>query len=110
MFTVVRFLSVAYGNFDYIEYSGIWLITIVMSTYGMEAALVAGVAAALSTYVVQSITYQNPIRSIRSAKTLRSSARNRLLAAAKILDDDYVGRGRILLIQLQGHVSIPHIE
>eukprot|EP00550_Attheya_septentrionalis_P000409 CAMPEP_0198293740 /NCGR_PEP_ID=MMETSP1449-20131203/18720_1 /TAXON_ID=420275 /ORGANISM="Attheya septentrionalis, Strain CCMP2084" /LENGTH=995 /DNA_ID=CAMNT_0043993451 /DNA_START=40 /DNA_END=3027 /DNA_ORIENTATION=- len=99
----------SYGNFDYIEYSGIWLITIVMSTYGMEAALVAGVAAALSTYVVQSITYQNPIRSIRSAKTLRSSARNRLLAAAKILDDDYVGRGRILLIQLQGHLFFGNI-
>ena len=32
----------SYGKFDLLEYSGIWLIVVVMSVYGMEAAMVAG--------------------------------------------------------------------
>ena len=86
------------------EYAGIWLITIVMTVYGMEAALIAGVIAALSTYAFQSITYLNPIRGIMSAATLRSSAWSRSPEINNILDDDSIGRKRILVIQLQGHV------
>jgi hypothetical protein len=44
---------IAYGNYDFIEYTGIWVIVIVMSVWGMSAALIAGVIAALSTYAMQ---------------------------------------------------------
>jgi SulP family sulfate permease len=46
------FLS-AFGNYDHFEYAGIWLITVVMTVWGMTAALIAGIIAALSTYAVQ---------------------------------------------------------
>jgi MFS superfamily sulfate permease-like transporter len=95
----------SFGQYDYLEYAGIWVITIVMTFWGMTAALIAGVIAALSTYAVQSINYHNPIRQILSASTLRSSAWARNAPARAILDDDRTGRGRILVFQLQGHVS-----
>ena len=47
------FCIIAYGNYDYIEYAGIWVIAIVMTIWGMTSALIAGVIAALSTYAVQ---------------------------------------------------------
>lgn len=96
---------VAYGEYDTLEYSGIWLITVVMSIWGMSAALVAGVIAALSVFAAQSMTHQNPVRGAMSAKTLRSSRWNRPPGARAILDDDTVGRKKIFMIQLQGHVS-----
>jgi hypothetical protein len=43
----------AFGSYDHLEYAGIWLITLVMTVWGMTAALIAGVIAALSTYAVQ---------------------------------------------------------
>jgi SulP family sulfate permease len=46
-------LSLAYGNYDHIEYAGIWIIALVMTVWGMTAAMIAGVIAALSTYAVQ---------------------------------------------------------
>lgn len=75
-----------------------------MSIYGMSAALVAGIIAALSVYAVQSITHQIPVRGTMCAKTLRSSRLNRPLGAKAILDDDTLGRKRIFVIQLQGHI------
>jgi hypothetical protein len=45
--------SIAYGNYDHIEYAGIWIIALVMTIWGMTAAMIAGVIAALSTYAVQ---------------------------------------------------------
>jgi SulP family sulfate permease len=98
-------IIVAFGKYDNMEYAGIWLITIVMTSSGMTAALIAGIIAALSTYVVQSVVHPNPIRSISTAATLRSSAWNRCAEASNILDDEFNGRSRILLIQLQGYVS-----
>ncbi|KAL7470034.1 hypothetical protein ACHAXS_010286, partial [Conticribra weissflogii] len=77
----------SYHDYDRLEYSGIWLITVVMITFGMDAALVAGIIAALSTYAVQSITYQYPIRGAMTAARLRSSAWNRSLGAQEILMD-----------------------
>jgi SulP family sulfate permease len=94
----------SYGNYDIIEYTGIWVITLVMTIWGMTAALIAGVIAALSTYAVQSINHQNPIRQILSASTLRSSDWNRCATARGILENDKTGRSRILIFQLQGHV------
>lgn len=99
----------SFGQYDQIEYAGIWVITIVMTTYGMSAALIAGVIAALSTYAVQSINYQNPIRQIFSASTLRSSDWNRSLEARDILDNTKTGRSRILIFQLQGHIFFGNI-
>eukprot|EP00980_Cylindrotheca_fusiformis_P029213 scaffold22753_cov160-Cylindrotheca_fusiformis.AAC.5 len=43
----------SFGNYDQIEYAGIWVIALVMTIWGMTAALIAGVIAALSTYAVQ---------------------------------------------------------
>jgi len=99
----------SYGNYDYLEYSGIWLITVVMVLFGMSAALIAGAAAALSTYAVQSATYQYPIRGIMSAETLRSSAWNRDLEADAILQSRKTGRKRILIVQLQGHLFFGNV-
>lgn len=95
----------SYGSYDRLEYSGIWFITIVMTVFGMTPGLIAGVAAALSIYVVQSITYLDPIKEIKTARTLRSTAWTRPAGELAILDDDLKGRSRILVIQLQGHVS-----
>ena len=95
----------ALGNYDLFEYAGIWVIAIVMTVWGMTAALIAGVIAALSTYAVQSINYQSPIRQVLTASNLRSSAWTRCAASRAILEDDTSGRSRILIFQLQGHVS-----
>ena len=92
------------GKFDYVEYAGIWLITIVMTTLGMEAAMIAGGVAAVSTHAVQSVHYVNPIRGSMTASTLRSSRWNRTNQELKILDDESVGRNRILVIQVQSHL------
>lgn len=98
-------MSPAYHDYDNLEYTGIWAITIVMTVFGMTAALIAGVIAALSVYAALSITRSNPIREILSAKTLRSSVWTRPAAELAILNDDKSGRSRILVIQLHGHVS-----
>jgi SulP family sulfate permease len=99
------FILSAHGKFDNLEYAGIWLITIVMTVYGMSAALIAGIIAALSTYAAQSVTHINPIRDMCTASSFRSSSWDRSPQALAILDDDRIGRNKILLIQLQGHVS-----
>jgi SulP family sulfate permease len=89
------------GRFDMLEYCGIWLIVVVMTAEGMEAAMIAGFLAAVSTYVVQNVTYLSPIRGFMSAMTLRSSHWNRSNDVNKILNDTELGRNRILVIQLQ---------
>lgn len=93
----------SYGKFDKLEYSGIWLIVVVMTVNGMDAAMIAGAIAAVSTYAVQTITYLHPIRGTMSAATLRSSIRNRAHQVNDLLDSDE-GRSRIKVIQLQGHI------
>ena len=101
------FLEAVYDSnsrFDYLEYTGVWLIVIVMTLAGLEAAMIAGGIAAVSTYAAQSITYLNPIRGSMSATTLRSSRYDRSHAANQILDDPLKGRSRILVFQLQGHL------
>lgn len=95
----------SYGDYDNVEYAGIWIITLVMTMWGMTASLIAGLISALTTYAVQSINYQNPIRQVLTASTLRSSAWTRCKASRNILENDAQGRARILIFQLQGHVS-----
>jgi len=99
----------SYGKFDLLEYSGIWLIVIVMSFYGMESAMVAGGIAAVSTYAVQNVAYLNPIRGVMPATTLRSSDWNRNASSEAILADSDIGRSRILVVQLQGHLFFSEI-
>ncbi|KAL7478904.1 hypothetical protein ACHAW6_004659 [Cyclotella cf. meneghiniana] len=94
----------SWSDYDRLEYAGVWLITLCMVSMGMDAGLVAGVIAALSTYAVQSITYQYPIRGAMTAARLRSSTCNRSTEAEKILMDPATGRPRIYVIQLQGHI------
>lgn len=90
-------------SYDRLEYAGICLIAMVMVLFGMEAALIAGIAAALSTYVAQSVVYQDPIRGAMTGARLRSSAWNRCHEAQAILDGKN-GRQKIYIIQLQGHI------
>ena len=102
---VFVFVNSAFGKYDHLEYAGIWAIALVMTVWGMTAALIAGVIAALTTYAVQSINYQSPIRQIMTASTLRSSAWTRCIKSREILDNETTGRARIMIFQLQGHVS-----
>jgi SulP family sulfate permease len=99
----------SYKDYDKLEYSGILLIMIVMVTFGMDAALVAGVVAALSTFLAQSIVYQDPIRGAMSGARLQSSAWNRTTEAQQILVDPKKGRQRIYVIQLQGHIFFGNV-
>jgi SulP family sulfate permease len=94
----------SYGQFDLLEYSGIWLIVVIMTLNGMEAAMMAGVIAAVSTYAVQSVAYLSPIRGFMPGTTLRSSQINRSHQAQALLNSLTEGRSRILVIQLQGHL------
>uniref|UniRef100_A0A7S2GZ62 Cyclic nucleotide-binding domain-containing protein n=1 Tax=Helicotheca tamesis TaxID=374047 RepID=A0A7S2GZ62_9STRA len=99
----------SYENFDWLEYGGIWLITIVMTMYGMAAALLAGIASALSVYAAQSVSYQNPIRGTMTATSLRSSLWNRPAEASAVLDNNEIGRKKILVVQLQGHLFFGNV-
>jgi len=99
----------SYGDYDALEYGGIWLITVVMVLFGMSAALIAGAVAALSVYLFQSITHQNPIKGQMSAVNLRSSAWNRSIEARAILEDKSTGRNKIYLILMQGHVFFGNV-
>jgi len=99
----------SYGDYDALEYAGIWLITMVMVVFGMSAALIAGAAAALSTYLFQSISHQNPIKGEMSAASLRSSSWNRSADARAILDDKETGRHKIHLFLLQGHIFFGNV-
>lgn len=99
----------SYGDFDSLEYAGIWAIAITMTLFGMTQALIVGVIAALTTYAVQSINNHNPVRQILTASTLRSSAWNRCSDSMKILNDDVKGRPRILIFQLQGHLFFGNV-
>jgi SulP family sulfate permease len=99
----------SYKDYDNLEYSGILLIMIVMVTFGMDAALVAGVVAALSTFLAQSIVYQDPIRGAMSGARLQSSAWDRSTEAQRILLDPKKGRQRIYVIQLQGHIFFGNV-
>ncbi len=104
--SITKQFFIALGKYDHLEYAGIWAITLVMTIWGMTAALIAGVIAALTTYAVQSINYQSPIRQVMTASTLRSSAWTRCAKSRDILEDETTGRARILVFQLQGHVSL----
>uniref|UniRef100_A0A7R9ZRL1 Cyclic nucleotide-binding domain-containing protein n=1 Tax=Craspedostauros australis TaxID=1486917 RepID=A0A7R9ZRL1_9STRA len=97
------------GDYDNWEYAAIWVIALVMTFWGMTAALLAGVIAAMSTYAVQSMTFQNPIRQVMKATTLRSSAWNRCATSRRILRDHHTGRSRILIFQLNGHLFFGNV-
>lgn len=99
----------SYESYDRLEYGGIWFIVITMTAKGMSGGLIAGVFAALSVYAAQSITYMNPIREILPATTLRSSVWTRPAAELAILNSDVVGRTRVLLVQLQGHLFFGNV-
>jgi SulP family sulfate permease len=99
----------SYKSYDHLEYGGIVIITGVMTTLGMTAALLAGVLSALSTYCVQSITTLKPIFKISTAKTCKSSAWARSPASLSILNAERTGRGRVMMVQLQGHLFFGNI-
>jgi len=101
---VIEGVIESYEDYDWLEYSGILLICCTMVIGGMDAALVAGIIAALSTFLVQSMVYQDPIRGVVNGARLRSSAWNRSAETQRILLNSETGRARILVIQLQGHI------
>jgi hypothetical protein len=61
VFSSLYFLLI-YSPWIDLEYTGIWAIALVMTLFGMEAALVAGAVSALLTYAIQSASYPKPIR------------------------------------------------
>ena len=97
------------GTYDYFEYTGIWMIVIIMAVFGIEAALLAGAVTALLTYVIQSVQHVQSVRGAMSGATLRSSAYNRSMDEFAILDSDVTGRIRIVVIQLQGHLFFGNV-
>jgi SulP family sulfate permease len=94
----------SYDKFDSLEYFSIWLIAIVMIILGMDAAMVTGVITAVFVFIMQNMTYVDPVRGSMMASTLRSSQYNRGHKAQAILDDPQIGRDRILVVQLQSHL------
>ena len=80
-----------------------------MTVFGMSSALVAGIISALSTYAVQSITNLDPVFRIVTAGSLRSSAWTRSPAQLEILDDKRLGRHRVMIVQLQGHLFFGNV-
>jgi SulP family sulfate permease len=48
------------GKFDSLEYAGIWLITIVMTLWGMKDAMIAGFITAISIRGTK-LTYVHPL-------------------------------------------------
>lgn len=75
-----------------------------MSLFGMTAALMAGIVAAMTTYAVQSVQHMDPIFKITTASTLRSSIWTRPPEALAVLDSPDSGRSRIMVIQLHGNL------
>jgi len=98
-----------YKEYDRIEYTGILAIVVVMTCLGMTPALIAGVVVAMMTYAIQNITYIDPIFTITTAETLRSSVWTRPAEAMSILDSSTMGRSRIMVIQLQANVFFGNI-
>ena len=88
---------------DYAEYISIWIIIVVLNVFSMTAALIAGLLAAVLTYALQTSVDKNPVRLVCDATELPSS-RHRNISQMKILDDPIIGRSRIVIIQLQGHI------
>ena len=68
-----------------------------------------GLVSALAVYIAQSVQVQNPISDYTSAEMLRSSKWNRSNEANSILDNKNIGRSRICLIQLQGHLFFGNV-
>mgnify|MGYP003331056616 CR=1 FL=1 len=66
----------AHESFDAFEYSSIWLITIMMSVFGMTTALITGANMALFIYFIQTFFYQYSVRDSMLATLLCSSCWN----------------------------------
>lgn len=92
--------SYSYGSFDVFEYGSVVAITIVMTAYGMTAGLALGVFNAALTFTLQSGRHVSPIRSIRTARMLRSSK----LRAHDINDILDIHSRHISIFQLQGYL------
>lgn len=99
----------SYSKFDVVEYGSVLLIIIVMTVFGMDDAMIAGVFTGVFAFVAQNLAYTNPVRGSMSAATLRSDNRQRPHKARAILDDNATGRSRILVIQLQGHLFFGNV-
>jgi SulP family sulfate permease len=99
------------SRFDALEYASVWLIILVLNMANMTAGLVAGLLAALFTYMLQSLLDKNPVRLSCNTSKLPSS-KWRTLAQRKVLESSR-GRNKILLFQLQGHLffgNLPKIS
>ena len=88
------------GSFDIYEYGSVVAITIVMTAYGMTAGLALGAFCAALTFTLQSSQFITPIRTVRTAHTLRSS-KWRTKEMLNLLQEHSKS---INVIQLQGHL------
>ena len=76
-----------------LEYVGVWLITLVVTFFGMNAAMMVGaVADLIVAYVVEMVVRLHRVRGVMSAVTLRSNVSSWKRNTVEILDGkDRVG-------------------
>eukprot|EP01041_Mallomonas_annulata_P003001 gene3001-5879_t len=86
--------------FDMFEYLTVWLITLVMTVYGMTAGLGVGILCAAVTFTLQAGKHVPPVRRQYRASALRSS-QWRNPGAAKVLESH---SKHILVLMLQGEI------
>ena len=90
-------------TFDSVEYVSVVVITVVITLYGMTEGLIVCAISAAATFVIQSAINSNDvgvIKSIRTARTLRSS-RRRVKKILQLLESESTS---VTVIQLQGYV------
>ena len=90
----------AYKTFDRFEYGSVVLITVVMTMFGMTAALVVGMISAVTTFTLQATRYISPIRKQVTARSLRSS-QWRPVEVHQVL---FQLADKVVILQLQGHI------
>ena len=93
----------SFFTFDTVEYVSVVVITVVITLYGMTEGLVVCAISAAATFVIQSAINSNDvgvIKSIRTARTLRSS-RWRAKKILQLLESESTS---VTVIQLQGYV------
>lgn len=93
---------------DAFEYSSVLIIAFVLNAISMTAGIVAGLVAALFTYMIQSLVDRNPIRIACDTMKVPSS-KWRTVAQERILQS-LKGRTRIVLFKIQGQLFFGNLS
>lgn len=93
---------------DSFEYTSVWVIMVVVNVASLTDGLIAGLFAALFTFMLQSLTVKNPIRLACDASLVPSS-KWRTATQRKVLDGP-LGRKQIAIFQLQGSLFFGNLS